>query len=93
MFLELEAIDSDTIYLGSFSMSFDSKIQLEILKAIEGFENVEMIRAGYSVHYDFVNPQQLKHNLELKKVNGLFLAGQINGTTGYEEAGAQGYIL
>lgn len=93
MFLEPEGLNSNVIYLGSFGMSLNSENQLKILRSVEGFEKVEMLRPGYGVHYDFIYPQQLKHNLELKKVNGLFLAGQLNGTTGYEEAAAQGIFF
>lgn len=88
--MEPEGINSDTIYPGSFGLSCSSDAQLKILRAVEGFEKVELLRPGYGVHYDFVNPQQLKHSLEVKQVDGLFLAGQLNGTTGYEEAAAQG---
>lgn len=75
------------------SLSFSSKVQLEIMRSITGLEKVEFQQPGYGVHYDFVNPQQLQKTLETKKVEGLFLAGQINGTTGYEEAAAQGNYI
>lgn len=73
------------------SLSFSPQVQLDIMRTISGLEKVEFQQAGYGVHYDFVNPQQLNKTLETRKVEGLFLAGQINGTTGYEEAAAQGY--
>lgn len=73
-------------------MGFGPEIQLKIMRAIDGLENIEIIQPGYYVHYDFVHPQQLWPTLETRRVTGLFLAGQINGTTGYEEAAAQGLI-
>lgn len=73
-------------------MTFADEIQLSIMRAIPGLENCEIAQAGYGVHYDFVNPQQLHTSLETKLIKGLFLAGQINGTTGYEEAAAQGLL-
>ncbi|KAH7695785.1 tRNA uridine 5-carboxymethylaminomethyl modification enzyme, partial [Aphelenchoides avenae] len=91
-FLEPEGLDSDLIYPQGMSMTFRTEAQLEIMRAIPGLERVELAQPGYSVHYDFINPQQLRSTLETKKVEGLFLAGQINGTTGYEEAAGQGIL-
>ena len=73
-------------------MTFQPEVQLEIMRCIPGLEKVELAQTGYGVEYDFVNPQQLKPSLETKLVRGLFFAGQINGTTGYEEAAAQGMV-
>ncbi|CAJ0606928.1 unnamed protein product [Cylicocyclus nassatus] len=92
VFLEHEGLDSDLIYPQSMSMTFSPEIQLKIMRAIEGLEKVEIAQPGYGVQYDFVDPKQVLPTLETKKVKGLFLAGQINGTTGYEEAAAQGVI-
>lgn len=92
MFLEHEGLDSDHIYPQGMSMTFAPVVQLKMMRAIPGLERVEFVQAGYGVQYDFVNPQQLKNTLETRKVQGIFLAGQINGTTGYEEAAAQGVV-
>lgn len=73
-------------------MTFKPEIQKRIFRAIPGLENVEIYQHGYGVQYDFVNPKQLKKSLETTKIEGMFLAGQINGTTGYEEAAAQGVV-
>ena len=92
LFLEPEWKDSDQIYINGFSTSLPEKIQIESLKKIEAFKNIEFLRPGYAIEYDFFPPMQLKQTLESKDVSGLFFAGQINGTSGYEEAGAQGLV-
>jgi tRNA uridine 5-carboxymethylaminomethyl modification enzyme len=92
MFLEPEGLDSDLIYVNGFSTSLPADIQIEALHKIKGLENCELVRAGYAVEYDFFPPQQVDLTLETKIVEGLYFAGQINGTSGYEEAAAQGLI-
>lgn len=92
LFLEPEGLDSDLIYLNGFSTSLPEEIQLEALHKIRGLENVEMVRPGYAVEYDFFPPHQVDLTLETKLVEGLYFAGQINGTSGYEEAAAQGIV-
>ena len=90
--LEPEWTMSEQIYVNGFSTSLDEKIQLKSLKTVSGLENVEFIRPGYAIEYDFFYPSQLKNTLESKAISGLFMAGQINGTSGYEEASSQGII-
>ncbi len=92
LFLEPEGLDSDLIYLNGFSSSLPAEIQSEAIRQIKGLENVEMIRPGYAVEYDFFPPHQVDLTLETKLVKGLYFAGQINGTSGYEEAAAQGIV-
>jgi len=92
IFLEPEGLNDHTIYPNGISTSLPSEVQQEICNNINGLENVKIIRPGYAIEYDFVDPRELFLTLETKKIKNLFLAGQINGTTGYEEAAAQGLI-
>jgi len=92
LFLEPEGLDSNQIYLNGFSSSLPAEIQLEAMHKIKGLEEVEMVRPGYAVEYDFFPPHQVDLTLETKLIEGLYFAGQINGTSGYEEAAAQGIV-
>lgn len=92
MFLEPEGRTTNEYYLNGFSSSLPLEVQVEALRRIEGLEGVQIYRPGYAIEYDYFPPTQLHHSLETKLVSGLFFAGQINGTTGYEEAGAQGLV-
>ncbi len=92
IFLEPEGLDNNIIYPNGISTSLPENIQENFIRSIKGLENAIIIKPGYAIEYDFVNPQELYHTLETKKIDNLFFAGQINGTTGYEEAAAQGII-
>jgi len=92
IFVEPEGLTTHELYPNGISTSLPFDVQLELVRSIQGFENAHITRPGYAIEYDFFNPQDLKHTLETKFIDGLFFAGQINGTTGYEEAGAQGLL-
>ena len=92
LFIEPQTLEATEYYINGFSTSLPYEVQVQMLRSVKGFENSKIVRHGYAIEYDYVEPTQLKHSLETKKVKGLYLAGQINGTTGYEEAGAQGLM-
>ena len=92
IFIEPEGLTTHELYPNGISTSLPFDVQMELVRSISGFENAHITRPGYAIEYDFFNPQDLKYSLETKAVDGLFFAGQINGTTGYEEAGAQGLL-
>ncbi len=92
LFLEPEGVDTNEMYLNGFSSSLPMDVQIAALRQIKGMENARVYRPGYAIEYDYFDPTQLKHTLESKIVDGLFMAGQVNGTTGYEEAAGQGLL-
>jgi tRNA uridine 5-carboxymethylaminomethyl modification enzyme len=92
IFVEPQTIDETEYYINGMSTSLPTDVQLEMIRSVEGMENAKIVRYGYAIEYDFIQPTELKHTLETKKIVGLYTAGQINGTTGYEEAAAQGLM-
>ena len=92
IFVEPEGLESNWVYPNGISTSLPGEVQEEYIRSIEGFESAKILQQGYAVEYDYIDPRNLEKTLRLKNFKNLFLAGQINGTTGYEEAGAQGMV-
>jgi len=92
LFIEPQTADNTECYINGLSTSLPPEVQRQMIHSVEGMQNAKIVRYGYAIEYDFVDPRELKHSLETKKIKGLYLAGQINGTTGYEEAAAQGLM-
>jgi len=92
IFIEPQTLEANEFYLNGMSTSLPTDVQLDMIRSVEGMENAKIVRYGYAIEYDFIQPTELKHTLETKKIKGLYCAGQVNGTTGYEEAAAQGLM-